>query len=129
MYNKQVTIEGAEWSVNLDRGDSVLDNSMFNQGFAGQNGSREVRQAKPQVKEAKVSEAENIELKVETLEEPAKLDNIEETFIEHCDDIAVEEVVHKKRGRKPKTTIIEADENKIEGEENELQNDTNIYEG
>ena len=130
MYNKQITIEGAGWGVNLDRGDVVLDNAMFNQGFAGQDGSKKAAQPGPQTKEeVKVPEVENIEPNIETTEEPAKLDDIKEPIIEQAEQVVVEEVIHKKRGRKPKTIITESDENNIEGEENELQNDTDIHEG
>lgn len=130
MYNKQITIEGAGWGVNLDRGDVVLDNAMFNQGFAGQDGSKKAAQLNPQIKEeVKVPEVENIESSIETVKEPAKLDDIKEPIIEQAEQVVVEEAVHKKRGRKPKTITTESDENNIEGEENELQNDTNIHEG
>lgn len=131
MFNKQITIEGAGWGVNLDRGDVVLDNAMFNQGFAGQDGSKKAAQPESQIKEkeAKVPKVENIESNIETAEEPAKLDDIKEPIIEQAEQVVVEEVIHKKRGRKPKTIITESDENNIEGEENELQNDTNIHEG
>lgn len=130
MYNKQITIEGAGWGVNLDRGDVVLDNAMFNQGFAGQDGSKKAAQLNPQIKEeVKVPEVENIESSIETVKEPAKLDDTKEPIIEQTEQVVVEEAVHKKRGRKPKTIITESDENNIEGEENELQNDTDIHEG
>ena len=130
MYNKQITIEGAGWGVSLDRGDVVLDNAMFNQGFAGQDGSKKAAQPESQIKEeVKVPEVENIESNTETAEEPAKLDDIEEPIVEQAEQVVVEEVIHKKRGRKPKTIITESDENNIEGEENELQNDTDIHEG
>ena len=130
MYNKQITIEGAGWGVNLDRGDVVLDNAMFNQGFAGQDGSKKAAQLNPQIKEeVKVPEVENIESSIETVKEPAKLDDIKEPIIEQTEQVVVEEAVRKKRGRKPKTIITESDENNIEGEENELKNDTDIHEG